>query len=643
MASRTLPGLGLEGFWNLGDPYKTGMDTNLQRLSTLVQAGAISKDTALPGSPSAGDIYIVPSAAGSNANDIAIFDGTAGSEAWVYITPAVGWRVYVADLGYDVRFTDTGWVQVAEGGTGGGDMTGAEIVAAIDAELGSADWQGGSSGGGTSYTDERTYVAGTGTFQAGQNFTLKGNHFTVSETRAIQSIDLLVGDSQTVRAHICSFDPATDTIIALLGTSDSHVVGGADAVITFTFETPVQVDAGTTYVLLIEGQVVVASELLFNHTIGAAGTDPGGFFTFGDYYWANVTPADGAALTLSTTLYTVAATITHSAITIGGGSGTPSASSLEDLTDVAFDHAALTDDDIGRPFGLVSRNPTVVGLLAPLTARPVSGGIEQIAFVDFSADPGASLAIPEAHRYDEIRLIGRGLTGGSSARLLILPDGVNPASFDIQRASVFATGSTPDVGTVPSAATDDFFLSGASSGALNLHAVIRGTKSGLPLTMDLRSWVQTPENFHDEVAVAHDTVEVQALSFAALSGSFTAGILYAIGVQYSAQPLPAQFDYTGSPGGAAVLGRFVVPVPARIRSGAQGHFKVGSNPAVETVLDISLGGVFLGTVTIPTTGDPVVSISTQTDIAAGAVLTIEADGASDFVDLYGSLILEGRG
>ena len=38
MAERTLPGLGLTGFWDLGaNNWKGGMDLNLRKLSLLVQ------------------------------------------------------------------------------------------------------------------------------------------------------------------------------------------------------------------------------------------------------------------------------------------------------------------------------------------------------------------------------------------------------------------------------------------------------------------------------------------------------------------------------------------------------------------------------------------------------------------------------
>ena len=50
-----------------------------------------------PRAGTAGDIYIVPSGAASNAGEIALWDGPSGSEAWVYITPAAGWEAWVAD------------------------------------------------------------------------------------------------------------------------------------------------------------------------------------------------------------------------------------------------------------------------------------------------------------------------------------------------------------------------------------------------------------------------------------------------------------------------------------------------------------------------------------------------------------------
>lgn len=119
MATRTLPGLGLTGFWPLGDnTWKAANDANIRTLSALVNRSALSRTTALPGSGSIGDIYIVPSAAGSHANEIAIWDGEVGSEAWVYLVPNPGWHLYVEDDTENVQWDGTSWSVFA--GAGGG-------------------------------------------------------------------------------------------------------------------------------------------------------------------------------------------------------------------------------------------------------------------------------------------------------------------------------------------------------------------------------------------------------------------------------------------------------------------------------------------------------------------------------------------
>lgn len=106
MVSRALPGIGLEGFWNLGeDGWKTGMDANLRKLSALVQTRVIGRVAAVPGSPNNGDIYVVT--AGADANKVAIRD----NGAWVYLTPFAGWRVWDSTFGYYINFNGTIWVE----------------------------------------------------------------------------------------------------------------------------------------------------------------------------------------------------------------------------------------------------------------------------------------------------------------------------------------------------------------------------------------------------------------------------------------------------------------------------------------------------------------------------------------------------
>lgn len=105
MASRTLPGLGLNGFWVLHeDNWNTGMDANLLLLSSLTQLSVKSRVTVLPGSPTNGDIYIVPS--GGNANKIAIRDNSL----WTYITPLEGWRAWVQDEDLIVSYSGSAWI-----------------------------------------------------------------------------------------------------------------------------------------------------------------------------------------------------------------------------------------------------------------------------------------------------------------------------------------------------------------------------------------------------------------------------------------------------------------------------------------------------------------------------------------------------
>lgn len=113
MPARTLPNLGLQGFFDLGeDGWKDEMDLNLLKLSVLAQGGVIDKVAALPGSPTNGDIYLLDETAVANANAIAIRD--AG--AWVYVTPSEGWLLYNRTANYFERFDGTVWGELATGG-----------------------------------------------------------------------------------------------------------------------------------------------------------------------------------------------------------------------------------------------------------------------------------------------------------------------------------------------------------------------------------------------------------------------------------------------------------------------------------------------------------------------------------------------
>ncbi len=68
MPERILPGLGLRAFYDPGQrSWGTSVSEDLRALSALVQARALSRSTALPGSGNAGDISLVPDDAAEHA------------------------------------------------------------------------------------------------------------------------------------------------------------------------------------------------------------------------------------------------------------------------------------------------------------------------------------------------------------------------------------------------------------------------------------------------------------------------------------------------------------------------------------------------------------------------------------------------
>lgn len=115
MAKRTLPGLGLTGFWPLGtDGWNDENDNNLLMLSAVTQGGVLSRTTALPGSPTDGDIYIVPD------GDLVDIPAVRDDGAWVYLTPSAGWRLWVADTANFAYFDGSDWATESHGGGGSG-------------------------------------------------------------------------------------------------------------------------------------------------------------------------------------------------------------------------------------------------------------------------------------------------------------------------------------------------------------------------------------------------------------------------------------------------------------------------------------------------------------------------------------------
>lgn len=127
---RALPGLGLTGFWDLGDnTWKGGMDTNLLALSVLTQLAAKTRTAALPASPVNGDVCIVPSSDATNGNKIAVHD----NGAWVYIPAKKGFRAFVEEDSKFYYFDGTEWkVETTDAapGSGGGGTASTRVKAA---------------------------------------------------------------------------------------------------------------------------------------------------------------------------------------------------------------------------------------------------------------------------------------------------------------------------------------------------------------------------------------------------------------------------------------------------------------------------------------------------------------------------------
>lgn len=128
MPSRSLPNLGLQAFFDLGeDGWNDEMDLNMLRLSVLTQAGAIDKVSALPVSPSDGDVYILDQNVLGQANNIAIRD--AGN--WVYIEPQEGWLIYNRGMNRYETFDGVQWAVLQTGTSNGGGNNGGGSGASV--------------------------------------------------------------------------------------------------------------------------------------------------------------------------------------------------------------------------------------------------------------------------------------------------------------------------------------------------------------------------------------------------------------------------------------------------------------------------------------------------------------------------------
>lgn len=118
MPQTALQNLGINYNYDPGDDgWAAGMDQNLLLLDAWTLPNVISQLNAQPGTPSAGDRYIIgtaPTGAAwtGNANALAAWD--AQNTVWVIKPPRVGWKVFDQALGVERLWDGTRWQAIGQ-------------------------------------------------------------------------------------------------------------------------------------------------------------------------------------------------------------------------------------------------------------------------------------------------------------------------------------------------------------------------------------------------------------------------------------------------------------------------------------------------------------------------------------------------
>lgn len=126
--------VGLNSGWLSGaSGWKAGTDNNFILLGRLVQPNVISDSVAVPpGSPAAGDAYIVAAGASgawaTKVGQIAIWSGASlAVPAWVFAAPLNGWETFVVSTGRWNSYTGAAWA--ASRGRGANKPVGVGAIA----------------------------------------------------------------------------------------------------------------------------------------------------------------------------------------------------------------------------------------------------------------------------------------------------------------------------------------------------------------------------------------------------------------------------------------------------------------------------------------------------------------------------------
>ncbi|MEM9840579.1 MAG: hypothetical protein AAF830_15680 [Pseudomonadota bacterium] len=119
---RAIAGAAFTAFHDLGaNDWGDDYNRNMRKASVgIINASAKSRESLVPGTGAAGDIYIVPSNDGLNPNRVAVWDKSGEGlstdpDAWVYLDPALGMIFYVVDEDANYQFNGTDWVKLQAG------------------------------------------------------------------------------------------------------------------------------------------------------------------------------------------------------------------------------------------------------------------------------------------------------------------------------------------------------------------------------------------------------------------------------------------------------------------------------------------------------------------------------------------------
>lgn len=102
---------GLAYGWDFAEDFKPEMDSNLLHIGRFgLHLSILDRGlTAPPVSPSAGDTYIIATAATGDwvgkEDQVAVYDGSV----WVYAVPRVGWVAYIEDEEVLSAYKAGGW------------------------------------------------------------------------------------------------------------------------------------------------------------------------------------------------------------------------------------------------------------------------------------------------------------------------------------------------------------------------------------------------------------------------------------------------------------------------------------------------------------------------------------------------------